>query len=67
MKTGNEDADTAFERFYEASEDTKMELVNEFNSSQEKVELGIHAALSRNESFELWLFERYFSFNLNIY
>lgn len=66
MKTGNEDADTAFERFYEASEDTKMELVNEFNCSQEKVELSIHAALNRNECFELWLFERYFSFSINI-
>ena len=67
MNTGNEDADLAFKHFYEASSDTKNELLNEFNTFCKGVELSMDSVLSRCEEFDLWLFERYFSFNLNIY
>ena len=67
MKTGNEDADLAFKHFYEASSDTKDELLHEFNTFCKGVELTMASVLSRCEEFDLWLFERYFSFNLNIY
>lgn len=67
MKTGNGNADLAFERFYEASDDTRKELLHEFNTSNESVKLSMDLALGRCISFELWLFERYFSFDLNIY
>ena len=67
MTTGNENADLAFKHFYEASGDTKNELLHEFNTFFEGAELSMNSALERCVEFDLWLFERYFSFNLNIY